>query len=522
MNVAEIGLFLLPTDIFQLIFLFIITGIAFASIKAVKKNAIPTTWDQKWHAYTPHDTTDDLDANHGSLNDLSNAVATNAEKIAEIMPGILLIIGLLGTFLGLGIALDKASEILQHVQTAGMDNAMNNLMGMMEGIGAKFKTSTWGILGFLAFKSWATINRFEERRLAWCIKKIKNQLDNERNVKAKLDEERAGKTIDAIEKLCVAVEREISSNRIVLEQNQITLDKKLKESEQIVKELKSANEISQTKSLLDEERAGKTIDAIGYINGSIVQLHEAVNSFMQANETNSKTMVNASNKMATAAENIGTSAGNLKEATVGLKSEIGTVLNSLDKNLEKTISNMSTDLKNATNDISQAVGTMSEELKGAVNTIGEEAQKATKLQQEALEKTISNMSTDLKNATNDISQAVGTMSEELKEATKLQQKAFTAFETTSEILDENVSGMTKLVENLKLDITTGLDAVSDKRQQTKEAMSGIKNASNKLIEMSNEMLQLKSILTGFAQQKQEARGLLEKIAANTTPRTSDT
>ena len=48
MNVAEIGLFLLPTDIFQLIFLFIITGIAFASIKAVKKNAIPTTWDQKW------------------------------------------------------------------------------------------------------------------------------------------------------------------------------------------------------------------------------------------------------------------------------------------------------------------------------------------------------------------------------------------------------------------------------------------------------------------------------------------
>ena len=471
MNVAEIGLFLLPTDIFQLIFLFIITGIAFASIKAVKKNAIPATWDQKWHAYTPHDTTDDLDANHGSLNDLSNAVATNAEKIAEIMPGILLIIGLLGTFLGLGIALDKASEILQHVQTAGMDNAMNNLMGMMEGIGAKFKTSTWGILGFLAFKSWATINRFEERRLEWCIKKIKNQLDNERNVKAKLDEERAGKTIDAIEKLCVAVEREISSNRIVLEQNQITLDKKLKESEQIVKELKSANEISQTKSLLDEERAGKTIDAIGYINGSIVQLHEAVNSFMQANETNSKTMVNASNKMATAAENIGTSAGNLKEATIGLKSEAGTVLNCLDKNLEKTISNMSTDLKNATNDISQAVGTMSEEL---------------------------------------------------KEATKLQQKAFTAFETTSEILDENVSGMTKLVENLKLDITTGLDAVSDKRQQTKEAMSGIKNASNKLIEMSNEMLQLKSILTGFAQQKQEARGLLEKIAANTTPRTSDT
>ena len=82
------------------------------------------------------------------------------------MPGLLLVIGLLGTFVGLGIALNKASEILQQAQGAGMDQAMGNLMGMMEGLGTKFKTSTWGIIGFLLFKAWATKNGFDEE----CIK----------------------------------------------------------------------------------------------------------------------------------------------------------------------------------------------------------------------------------------------------------------------------------------------------------------------------------------------------------------
>lgn len=63
--------------------------------------------------------------------------------MAEIMPGILLILGLLGTFLGLSMALNKASSILIDANSAaGMDSAMSNLMGMMEGLGTKFKTST--------------------------------------------------------------------------------------------------------------------------------------------------------------------------------------------------------------------------------------------------------------------------------------------------------------------------------------------------------------------------------------------
>ena len=119
---------------------------------------------KKWQNGTPDDHSDDLDVEHGSVNEISSVVASTGERMAEIMPGILLILGLLGTFLGLGMALNKASSILIDANSAGMDSAMSNLMGMMEGLGTKFKTSTWGITAFLFLKIFSAANGYEEKR----------------------------------------------------------------------------------------------------------------------------------------------------------------------------------------------------------------------------------------------------------------------------------------------------------------------------------------------------------------------
>lgn len=363
------------------------------------------------------------------------------------------------------------------------------------GIGAKFKTSTWGILGFLLFKSLATVNGYDERRTRWCVQKIKKQLDikrayinEEQKKKIKVEEDRANKTINAIEKLCNTMEREISSNRNVLEQNQAILDKKLKESEQIAKAMKTISEIVQKESLLNENRSNKTIKAIEHIGNGMDNLTTTIGTFVDKNDENLETMLTTSNKMANAAENIGKSADNLQEATVGLKTEIGSVLNSLDQNLEKTISAMSQNLENATKEISEAVGTMSKQVKEIIDTI----------------------------------------SKETKEATNLQQKAFGIFETTSQTLNEQIAGMTNLIEQLKQDIISGLDAVSDKRQQTIKAMSTIETTAHSLIEMSKEISELKTIFSVFTEQGQKINeqilpiekhsiDLLEKIVVNTTP-----
>lgn len=429
MNIIEIGVFLLPHDLFQLLFLIIIVISSGATIFAVKKSAIPKNWEKNWNNHTPNNTSDNLDAEHGSLTDLSQAIASKPEKLAEIMPGLLLIFGLLGTFLGLGIALDKASEILQHAQISGMDQAMKNLMGMMDGLGTKFKTSTWGIIGFLSLKAWATINNFDERRLRWCIQKIKKQLDEQRNIlnqerdkQSILHDDRTQKTVEAIEKLYKTVEREISLNRVVLEHNNEILNKQLKESEQTTRGMEA-------------------------ISQSII-------TFTQANTNNLDSMSATSNKMANAADNMGVAASGLNESITRFQLEISSVLNSLEKNLEQTISSMSKDLSGATEGISVAVNSMSDQVKETMAGIGIETQKAT----------------------------------------KLQQSAFATFETTSQTLNENVAGMTSLIEQLKCDITTGLDAVSDKRQQTVKAMQDIEKASKSMVEMTTEMTHLGKII----------------------------
>ncbi|EPL7954892.1 TPA: hypothetical protein OW314_000505 [Pseudomonas aeruginosa] len=178
MNFQEILTFLLPSvDPLQLLFAGLIGILSLVTVIALKRGAREQTWERKWNGGGQ----DDLDVEHGSVNEISAAVASPGEKMIEFMPGILLILGLLGTFLGLGIALNKASTILVEANAGGgMDNAMTNLMGMMEGLGTKFKTSTWGILAFLLLKAYAASNGYEERRLRWCVGQMKRAFDSSR------------------------------------------------------------------------------------------------------------------------------------------------------------------------------------------------------------------------------------------------------------------------------------------------------------------------------------------------------
>jgi len=175
-NPEEILAFLIPgNDPIQLVFGSVFLILIAATLIGVWRGATPASWEKKWNGNGQiGDHADNLDVEHGSVNEISAAVASTSEKLADIMPGILLILGLLGTFLGLGIALNKASTILLEANAGGgMDNAMANLMGMMEGLGTKFKTSTWGIMAFLLIKAWSARNGYEERRLRWCVGKMK-------------------------------------------------------------------------------------------------------------------------------------------------------------------------------------------------------------------------------------------------------------------------------------------------------------------------------------------------------------
>jgi hypothetical protein len=482
MSLNEILMFLIPHDSFQWIFLSILVALAGWNILGVKRHANPAYWEKSWHGHTASDKSDDLDADHGSLNDLSQAVASPAERLAEIIPGLLLVIGLLGTFLGLGIALNKASDILQHAQGGALDQGMGDLMGMMQGLGTKFKTSTWGILGFLLFKAWSTNNGFDERRLRWCVVKIKNQLDVDRVEQSKIEDGRASVVINSLNKLCSTIETEVSLNRSVLEQNQETLNKKLDQSTQthlammtlikhsekhlllthaLGKNIKSMQDSIEAEISLNRVVQEKTNEHLEMqilvtqgLGGNIQGMRDSIVDFIESNTSNIKSINQTSLQMAGAAEKMGSSAGDLKLTIAEFKEEINTVLSALEKNLGQSILTMSKNLEGATQGISIAVNSMSGQVKDTMGQISIETQKAT----------------------------------------KIQQAAFATFETTSQTLNESVAGMTSLIAQLKEDITSGLDAVSDKRQHMIKVIQDITKASENMIKTAEDITQFSELL----------------------------
>lgn len=180
-------------EILPIVFFSLILITFLSTLFLMYRNAKENKWDENW-------LNNHLDIEQGSISELSSSVATKSENMADVMPGIILIIGLLGTFIGLGLALDSASGILGDT-SSDMDSKMFGLTSMMEGLGAKFKTSTWGLMAFLLLKFFASKNNYEARRLNWVANKIKSVLDLNRQNQADLQQKNQQAVLDSIKLL---------------------------------------------------------------------------------------------------------------------------------------------------------------------------------------------------------------------------------------------------------------------------------------------------------------------------------
>ena len=533
--ITEVLNFILPeNDFIQIFFLVVIFGCASLTIFTVRKYASPTYWENKWNGGTVDDTSDDLDAEHGSVNDISHAVATAPEKIAEIMPGILLILGLLGTFLGLGIALNKASTILLEANSgAGMDGAMANLMGMMQGLGTKFKTSTWGIMAFLSLRVWISWNGFEEKRLRWCVLKMKSEFDKTRTEK-ELKKQKAGEAlIQAINQmgtnLCASLQEEMSSNRTVLSQNKALLEQKIQLSNQsheridslkylleaqntaliqsinvmdsnfsasLQKEMSHNREELEKHTALLEEKTNISnqikgrIDSANNLLESQLQHSEAtresIESFVNANSENISSLQKSATQMSEAASRMGISAGELNGAINVFRDNVSDVLDTLKEDLGDTISNMSSEFGKNLTEISANLGE-------ATAGIG---------------RAVDKLSTNVGDTMRSVEQSIG-------KSVEIQNKAHNEFIVTSDTLNVQVQSMTGLVNVLRGDIVSGLKAVSENGQRvaslTKHYETITENSAKTECAIRDLIEQVKTTTTEGTKENKE---MVESIVSN--------
>lgn len=503
--ITEIINFLVPTsEAIQVTFFSIITTGVAVAIFWVLFTAREAAWERKWQGGAAGAAENGLDIEHGSVNELSQAVATRGEKVAAMMPGLLLIIGLLGTFLGLGLALDKASTILQSSgnSVGAMDDSMQNLMAMMQGLGTKFKTSTWGIIAYILLKLWESGNGFEERRLNWCIRKIKAELGQYRTLREQAkqaSEDKLQDSIRAASKLIVAtlnVQTESFKaewTRVAHANSQLA-DRR---NEQWVRHFetfsqqfgqhgaaleKLVEQASQQIALL-QQHADQTNQMIELSAGTQAQLE----NFTQQSGENIAKLSDAASTMQDAAAQVATSSDGLKGAVSTLEHELKGTLDAIASSLNITISQMGLELSTATQDISESTQEMSTKLGIAVDDM--------KL---GLERSVSQMSKTLSGAAGDISENVKSLGETLNHVLgKMQegmQAAFTNQDKALGGLDQTSKGVSAMAEEMKgqltklgEDIQAGLRSISTSTLQMKGLVKTFEASSKTLQELPHRL-----------------------------------
>lgn len=517
MTVESVLQFLVPYDWLQWIFLLAIAAVALVNVFFVNMTANEATWEINWKRGTTGDDKDDFDTEHGSVHDISDAVASPWERLADSMPGILLIIGLLGTFIGLGVALNEAAKVVSANEGIGA------LGATMEGLGTKFKTSTWGIIAYLLFKIWVARDGFESRRLQWCAGKMKVQLNQRRKTQFDRDMAVTRLVVDEVRVLGVAVTKAISDTshenlRVFNNAVTVTTESRsllaaiLKSSTAQYGEIKkfvdaSADNLDAIKNSANEMgiAAGLVGQSATQLSGVLDQLKTDLNrSISDMNSSVKGNLESVSAVMKEAGQGVAESARELNTSVAGFESNVTNVLSQLKSDLSSAIQGMSNklaesvgkievavgavpkavgttmekveeSLKTATGNLDTSIQGMSSQLTSAVNEIQTEIRKlpqsvSTTMDrlQTAFSGNLDKIDSSLTKATGKIVAAVDTVPQAMNEvqaaiktSVEIQTRANGKFDATTKELRETVAGMQQFVQSLGGDIKAGLRSISD-------------------------------------------------------------
>lgn len=452
---SELMYFLLPKidDPLQVGFLLIIIAMMAYTIVGVHCVARPASWERKWNRGVPDHGDDGLDIEHGSVTDLWHAVATSYEKLAEIMPGMLLVVGLLGTFLGLGMALDHASSILG--QSNAVADSMGDLLGLLKGLGTKFKTSTWGIMGFVLLKIWSEATRFEEKRLIWVIDKVKGELDRRAR-------ERRSANANAQHELFQQIA--LVSGRIV-DGVSAAVGQASRNQQQILSEVNETLKRSQGEIRDDLAKANERVlkglhrvhEALNEIHISQQSSNEALSSFTKGTQRIVGQMAAAADGMVEGAEKVSSGAQGLQQVVEDFGSEFRIVLD------------------NVRHDLGRAIDTLSQR---SADTMKEGSEK--------LESATREISNALGVLAASVSDTMGKVEHSINEALEIQKKSSFEFTSSAQTLNRQIEVTTLSTEQLGKTIESGLASVANASRNMQKIAKSLEDQAPILERIANQ------------------------------------
>jgi len=473
---------------FQLAFFAIILGAAVATLVGVWRTARPGNWKANWEGAGRGNT--GLDVDHGSFNDVCDAVATKPEKYAEIVPGLLLIFGLLGTFVGLGIALDSASSILRNANAQNaLDGGMGNLLEMMGGLGTKFRTSTWGILGFLLVKLVLAGMGRETQRQQWVIARMKLEMDRARLAGEHLEEQRSQRMQDALSEVAVqmdgSLDQRLQQDRgLRLAHHESTADMMQQAVQALGLQFMAALDQDRSLRLQADRVAAEQLTVL--LGEAFTQLQQRMQAEHAAQRAVAEQAAQALEALLAKQEQ-----GNdialdtqqvLMEFTAAQKAFSASIQHSADtmsaaaSNMNDAAEHVSGVIAAFDDGVRSTLGTIKEELGGTIERMDTSLRDNVNDMASNLRKIASSLSSSIAMFTEESKQTLGEVSKSIETSSHRQQQGLESLKLVTDAAQESIAKSTNYIKANSIKIKTGLKAVSTAARSAAEVGAQLKVA----------------------------------------------
>jgi hypothetical protein len=292
------------------------------------------TWGKNWT-----DCTREKDIRLIEISAICERISSRREKWSLAFPGLSLVIGLLGTFIGIYLALDNASMALSNV-SANNEETMKYMRKVVGSMGFLFQSSIYGVLGFIIMRMCSP--GIEGKRLQWVIERAHKEIEKHKNDEYEEEKGRHEKILGALGNIGNSLGKDIQSALVnvfndmsskmqsAMKDGLKNLSDEMKESTAAMRlsmeklttltnELRATAQTFSTSSLALEKSADDVGKSINAFNQSVQNTLASIKAdFLKSIEDSSKTMTTkmtaASGKIAAGVDKMGAAVEKMSEA----------------------------------------------------------------------------------------------------------------------------------------------------------------------------------------------------------------
>jgi ABC-type transporter Mla subunit MlaD len=320
-----------------------------------------------------------------TLSDIEEEIHSTPHKILEWIPGTLVMLGLLGTFFGLGLAMDTASTIV--IEKAGVEEVTGALQEILAHLGTQFKTTVWGIVGALILRAIPIplLNRRKSRKAQGFYSDKLKELHKEESERHKHERSWRENTQQALEGM---------------------------------------------------------LDRLRNIQNQVGEFSRVADALKQAARDFEQSTNKAADRLSESAKSLERRVDEFKEGTAKTLNEMKTQLGETMEHLNRAVGNMKTEMVNASNGLERSANSLSE----AINDMKGETTKTLNSVKEEISKGVTKSGERLERGTEQMSASIQkTLREEME---KFRNETNEEFERLNETLDEPIRSLKKYAASL--------------------------------------------------------------------------